>query len=524
MPYFRSLRIAQVFNLALTALFHTSIGHTVELTPIGRYDSGIFDAGATEISAYDAESQNLFVINSADQMIDILNISDPTNPTFTSALEVQDLGGELNSIAVKDGLLVAAIEGESNQDVGNIVFFDTSGQILNQFTVGASPDMVTFTPDGTKVLVANEGEVDPDDLNNNPEGSISIIDISTGIANATMTTADFKSFNGREEELREKGVRIFPEESFAHDVEPEYITVSPNGSQAFVSLQENNAIAVIDLETETVTDIHGLGLKDYSLKSNGLDPSDRDQAIRIRNYPVWGLYQPDSIAAYEVDGATYYVTANEGDPRDEDQRVKDLKLDPTAFPQAKALQSDRLIGRLKVSTIDGDLDNDGDFDRLVSYGGRSFSIRDRQGNLIFDSGAELARITAEQVPELFNSNGTVASLDSRSDAQGVEPEGVVIGTIDDKDYAFIGLERVGGVVVYDITKPKSPEFIQYINPIDAKTGAALDLAPEGLEFIAPEDSPNGQPLLIVSNEVSGTICIYQIQRSQIKGRNSSYKP
>lgn len=511
MPYSRSLRIAKLNTLALISLFHISISNTIELTPIGRYDSGVFDGGGAEISAYDAESQNLFVINSAHKTIDIVDISDPTSPTFTSALEVQDLGGKLNSIALKDGLIAAAIEGKVDQDLGSIVFFDTSGQILDQVTVGASPDMVTFTPDGTKVLVANEGEVDQDDPNNNPEGSISIIDVSTGVKNATITTTDFKSFNGREEELRGKGVRIFPQESFANDVEPEYITVSPNGSQAFVSLQENNAIAVIDLETETVTDIHGLGLKDYSLKSNGLDPSDRDQAIRIRNYPVWGLYQPDSIAAYEVDGATYYVTANEGDARDEDRRVKDLKLDPTAFPQAKKLQSDRKIGRLKVSTIDGDLDDDGDFDRLVSYGGRSFSIRDSQGNLIFDSGAELAKITAKQVPELFNSNGTVASLDSHSDAQGVEPEGIVVGTINGKDYAFIGLEGVGGVAVYDITKPKSPEFIQYINPIDAKTGDVLDRAPEGLEFIESEDSPNGQPLLIVSNEVSGTICIYQIK-------------
>ena len=252
-----------------------------------------------------------------------------------------------------------------------------------------------------------------------------------------------------------------------------------------------------------------LGIIDFE-QSNGLDASDEDEAIDIRNHPVFGLYQPDSIAAYEVDGETYYVTANEGDARDEDERVEDLELDPTAFPNAEELQTDGEIGRLEVSTIDGDIDGDGDYDRLISYGGRSFSIRDSQGNLVFDSGDDFAQITAEQVPAIFNSNGTVDTFDSRSDAKGPEPEGVVVGEIDGKTYAFIGLERVGGVAVYDVTNPAEAEFVQYINPTNEETGDALDLAPEGLQFISAEDSPNGEPLLTVSNEVSGTVSIYQI--------------
>ncbi|MEO0836121.1 MAG: choice-of-anchor I family protein [Cyanobacteria bacterium J06642_3] len=493
---------------------------SIELTQIGRYDSGIFDEGAAEISAYDAISQNLFVINAANNTIDILDISEPTNPTFTNAIEIENLGGGINSIAIKNGLIAAAFEGESAQDLGSVVFFDTQGNVLNQVTVGALPDMVTFTPDGTKVLVANEGEPDEDDATNNPEGSISIIDLADGVLDPKTTTADFKAFNDQESQLRSQGVRIFPGVAFANDAEPEFITVSPDGSKAFVSLQENNAIAVVDLKTESVTEIQGLGLKDYSIESNGLDASDQDNAIDIRNQPVFGLYQPDSIASYAVNGKAYYVTANEGDARDEDARIADLVLDPTAFPDAEILQSDVEIGRLEVSTIDGDDDGDGDFDRLVSYGGRSFSIRDAQGNLVFDSGEDFARITAQQVPELFNSNGTIASFDSRSDAKGAEPEGVVVGKIDRKYYAFVGLERVGGVMVYDVTQPESAEFVQYINPIDPETGDALDLAPEGLEFIPAEDSPNGEPLLTVSNEVSGTVSIYQIDVEDMDGGNN----
>ena len=942
------------------------MNNSIELTQIGRYDSGIFDEGAAEITAFDLDSQQLFVINGADSTIDILDLSDPTNPTFTQAIDITDLGDGINSIAIKDGIVTAAIEGEAADDLGSIVFFDMEGNVLNQVTVGALPDMVTFTPDGTKVLVANEGEPDEDDPTINPEGSVSIIDISGGVANASVTTADFTAFNGQEEELRGRGVRIFPGEKFANDAEPEFITVSPDGSQAFVSLQENNAVAVVDLESNEISDVQPLGLKDYSRGlpevtnypwdlsgevlgktaagqeillggmsglyyegttedgklqfiatpdrgpngeptdvdgdgnkerpfpvpdyqaklvrftldresgefniteeieltredghtpitglpnlqagdagtaytdevpvdlngeplandpfgadmesiivapdgsfwlsdeyrpaiyhfdahgvlidrcldarslapsddagshrfipqgtaesvghpagsfgtetlpevyaqrrgnrgfegmalntdngnlyafiqspidnpdvsnatanaadeksdfnsrnsqvlrilevdpatgepvgeyvyflegsdgvdkigdavyagdgkfyvierdsgidadaekfifevdltgatnilgtdlstatgedtalesmtpdklaamdiqavnktqvlnlpsigytawdkpeglallddgslavindndfglldeeipvdgsvpfnpdptqttlgiiefsgSNSLDASDEDGGINIGNEPVFGLYQPDSIASYEVDGSTYYVTANEGDARDEDERVAELELDPDAFPNAEELQAESELGRLEVSTIDGDIDGDGDYDQLVSYGGRSFSIRDANGNIVFDSGDDFAQITAEQVPEIFNSNGTVDSFDSRSDAKGAEPEGVVVGEIEGKTYAFVGLERTGGVMVYDISDPANAEFIQYINPIDEETGDALDLAPEGLQFISAADSPNGSPLLTVSNEVSGTVSVYQIDIPNTDGNNN----
>ena len=497
--------------------------NSIELTQIGRYETGIFDEGAAEITAYDADSQNLYVINGANSTIDVLDLSDPTNPTFDFAIAIEEFGDGINSIAIQDGVVAAAIEPESAQDPGTIVFFNTEGNVLNQVTVGALPDMVTFTPDGTKVLVANEGEPDEDDPENNPQGSISIINITKGVENATVTTADFTAFNGQEAELRGRGVRIFPEEMFANDAEPEFITVSPDGTQAFVSLQENNAIAVVDLEAGEVSEIQPLGLKDYSInsdnQSNALDPSDED-GINIRNEPVFGLYQPDSIAAYEVDGATYYVTANEGDARDEDERVEELELDPTAFPNAEQLQTEEELGRLEVSTIDGDIDGDGDYDRLISYGGRSFSIRDANGNLVFDSGDDFAQITAQQVPQLFNSNGTLDSFDSRSDAKGAEPEGVVVGEVDGETYAFIGLERTGGIMIYDISEPANAEFVQYINPVEAD-GDALDLAPEGLQFISAEESPNGVPLLTVSNEVSGTVSVYQIDMTAMEGDDSN---
>ncbi|NET03137.1 MAG: hypothetical protein F6K16_00060 [Symploca sp. SIO2B6] len=907
------------------------------LEKIGSFTSTI----GAEITAYDPQSQELFVV-SGDTEVQVIDFSDPTNPTeaippIDISTIVSGIGGA-NSIAVSNGLVAVALEAQIATDPGSIVVVDIAAFRKNPadastfkvLEVGALPDMLTFTPDGTKLLVANEAE--PDD-GIDPESSISIIDLSAGLANLSqdnVATADFTAFNGREEELRNKGVRIFPDKNVAEDVEPEFIAVSPDGKSAFVTLQENNAFAVLDLESAQVTDILPLGVKDHSqgqptletfeftdlpllgtteagqeiklgglsglfyegtdettgklkfitvpdrgpngeptdvdgdgsnerpfalpdyqarairfelepnsgeisitetifltrpdgktpitgrpniegideepvdlsgnllpldefgadlegiviasdgtfwmvdeyrpaiyhfdaqgvlidrfvpegisalagkeagtfgteslpaeysnrrrnrgfeavsldpetgilyafiqtplanpdratsdnsdvirilgidtttgspvaeyvylledsasgarpggrvdkigdatyagdgkffiierdsavgetakkfifeidLKgatnlldpeapalpaditleqlgnadqlaavgiqavnkikvtnlpsigylagdkpeglallddgklavlndndfglldqeipvdgsvplnpnptpvvlgiidfdnNNSFDASDRDNAINIQNHPVFGLKQPDSIASFEANGKTYYVTANEGDARDEDERIKDLTLDPEAFPDAANLQQDEQLGRLQVSTIDGDLDGDGDFDQLFSYGGRSFSIYDEFGNLVFDSGNDLEQITAQQIPELFNSEGVIDEddgFDSRSDNKGPEPEGITTGVINDRTYVFVGLERTGGIAAYEVTNPTAPQFVQYLpNDDGGDPTNPVDRAPEGLTFISAEDSPNGEPLLVVANEDSQTLSVLSV--------------
>ena len=240
-----------------------------------------------------------------------------------------------------------------------------------------------------------------------------------------------------------------------------------------------------------------------------LDASDEDEGINLQNYPIYGLFQPDAIASYEVGEETYYVTANEGDARDEDVRLAEVTLDPDAFPNAEELQSEAVLGRLNISSIDGDTDGDGDFDRIFTYGGRSFSIFDSGGNLVYDSGDDFATITSQFFPDLFNSQGTIDSFDDRSDDKGAEPEGVVVGEIGGRDYAFIGLERIGGVMIYNVSDPTAPEFVTYQNPTDEE-GNAIDIAPEGLTFISSEDSPSGEPALVVTNEVSNTTTIFDV--------------
>ena len=505
------------------------------LKPIGVFGDPIFDEGAAEIAAFDAASQQIFITNANANTIDIVSIADPTSPSFVSQIDLNPFGGGVNSVAFSNGFLAVAVEAEVAQDPGQVVLFNSTGDLLKQATVGALPDMVTFTGDGSKILVANEGEPS-DDYTVDPEGSVSIIDLMKLLNDDTdaITTAGFTQFNNAD---LDDSVRIFgPGATVAQDLEPEYITISADGKTAYVTLQENNALGILDIENGVFTDVVGLGFKDHSEAGNGLDASDRDDAINITTYPIKGMYQPDAIASFEVEGKTYLITANEGDAREyvfedengedvtafaEEARVKDLDLDPTAFPNADELQADENLGRLIVTTANGDIDGDGDYDELYAFGTRSISIWDAEGNLVWDSGDALERITAELLPEAFNStNDENDSFDSRSDAKGPEPEGVTVGIVDGEIYAFVGLERIGGIVTYRITDPENPVFVDYINPRNFDVAfdednledfpLAGDLGPEGLLFIDGVSSPNGKPLVVVTNEISGTTRIYEV--------------
>ncbi|MEL6129735.1 MAG: choice-of-anchor I family protein [Cyanobacteria bacterium J06554_1] len=460
--------------------------------------------GGAEIAAFDPDSDNLFV--TTGDTIEIFNLTTPSTPAFVSSIDLTNpanIGGfesgGVNSVAFSNGILAAAIEADIKQDNGIVAFFDAQGNFQIKFDVGALPDMVTFTPDSSKVLVANEGEPN-DDYDVDPEGSVSIIDVTSG----TVNTVGFTGVP-IDPEVRIFGPGATPEQ----DLEPEYIAVAEDGSTAYVALQENNALAILDLETETFTGVKSLGFKDHSLEGNGFDASNRDDAINIQTHPVLGMYQPDAIATYTANGATYVVTANEGDARDydgfsEEERVKDLVLDPTAYPNADELQQDENLGRLKTTNTLGDTDGDGDVDQIYSYGSRSFSIWDAEGNLVFDSGDDFEQIIAADFPELFNVNsGDPEEFDQRSDDKGPEPEGVTIGTFKGRTVALIGLERTGGVMVYDISDPTAPSFITY------EPSFSGDVSPEGLLYISATDSPNGEPLLVLSNEVSETISVYQ---------------
>lgn len=468
---------------------------------IGSLVNGTGDEGFAEISAFDPETAKLFIVNPNDVELSVWDLSDPSVPVAGSDIA---LNGNPNSVAVYDGLVAVALENASDKQAnGTIAIFDAESQnLLNTYPAGALPDMVTFSPNGKYIVAANEGEPN-DEYTNDPEGSVTIIEVATGQVNQVGFTA----FNGS---TIGNDFRVFgPGATLAQDIEPEYVAVSDDSKTAYVVLQENNGIATIDLQSKTVKSIVGLGVKDYSLPMNQIDASDRDDIVgNFQNWPVLGFYHPDAITFARVRGARFLITANEGDARDydgysEEERVKDLTLDPTAYPDAATLQLDENLGRLKTTTANGDTDGDGDVDQIYAYGGRSFTIWSTLGNKIYDSGDQIAKTVLELDPSAFNSNEGDGT-DNRSDDKGAEPEAVETLKVGRSTLLFVGLERTGGIMVYDITNPINPRFIEWLRD-------ASDISPEGLIVVDEENSPTGNALVIATHEVSNTVAIYEIK-------------
>lgn len=527
----KTFAVSTLILTLLSTSYFAQRSNNLTIQRLGTFSTGLFNEGGAEIVTYDARTQRLFVVNLGFASIDVIDIHNPVKPQLAFRIDISPFGSQANSVAVNSKREIAvAVEAADKTDPGKVVFFNTDGNFINEVTVGALPDMIIYTPDGKKVLVANEGEPNsynqPDSVD--PIGSVSIIDLKRGtgrINESDVITADFSAFNSAE---LDSSVRIYgPNATVAQDLEPEYITVSHDSKTAWVTLQEGNAIGILDIDQGVFTDIVGLGFKDHSIAGNGFDGSDRDgsgnsPSTKIANWPVLGAYEPDAITSFRSRGQTFLVMANEGDTRDwpgfnEESRVSALPLDPTAFPNGAALKTNAQIGRLTVTRSTGDTDGDNDFDQIILPGGRSFSIRDEEGNLVFDSGDQLEQITAAAFPEFFNANNDDNdSFDTRSDNKGPEPEGIAIGEISGRTYAFIGLERIGGVIIYEITNPRTPVFQNYVNNRDfagdAEEGTARDLGPEGIIFIRASDSPTGDPLLVVANEVSGTTTIYKITK------------
>lgn len=592
----------------------TTPAPVVEATPlsltlekIGGYSTNQFGVSAAEIPAFDAASKRLFVVNAQLGAVDVLNLANPASPVKVGVLDATAVlaGAEINSVAVFNGIVAVAIQAPVKTDPGRMALYRASNlSLISSVTIGAQPDMITFTPDGNTVLVANEGEPS-DDYQTDPEGSVSVIDVRNPAA-PVARLANFNAFDIQTATLRAAGVRIYgPGATASKDLEPEYIAVSADGTTAWVTLQENNALAKVDIASATVTNILPLGYKNHGLAGNELDVSDRDNVINIKTWAgVHGMYLPDSMASYSAGGQTYLVTANEGDARAwgednpdylgtqnaslgfiEELRVSALArtagwatvppqlrtvgtpplagalLDPAVFGYCGAVAgnpgtciANGQLGRLNISWTQGYKtdamgtplrfnattglqDPAGDrlmYDKLYSYGARSFSIWDANGALVWDSGAAIEQFlssadcklgSARNIPcaTYFNSGHDEGNaLDSRSDAKGPEPEGLAVGKIGSKTFAFVGLERMGGVLVYDITNPSAPTRVDYLNTRDEWTSdpEALaiagnlatvgDLGPEGLVFIPAAQSPNGKPLLVVGNEVSGTTAVLQL--------------
>lgn len=473
---------------------------------------------AGEICAFDSTTGRCFVTNPDSAALDVYAASATGALSYVTTIA---LSGQPNSVAAHDGLVAVAVEGATGQDPGAVQFFDAATGAANgpAVVVGAMPDMLAFTPDGSKVLTANEGEADQATGLINPEGSVSIVDVAA----RTAATASFAPWNGQKAALKALGVRISDVNgiTLAQDLEPEYLTIDAAGATAWVTMQEANAIAVVDIATATVTDIYPLGTKDHSLPGNELDPSNQDGIDgNFQNFPIQGIYMPDAICSFSIGGVTYLATANEGDSRsdfpgfNDESRGNDLLADfdldiedptpETALYTATQLDTNAILGRLNFVVGDydierGDTDGDGDIDQLFCFGGRSFTIWTSTGSKVFDSGSQIEQ---EMLARGLWEEG-------RSDDKGPEPESVTFGVVDGVPVLFVGLERTNAVMLYDVSNPAAPTLLDVID-IAGEDGFGSS-APEGLQFLAANDNPTGRALLAVTCEGNGTLGLFAIE-------------
>lgn len=526
----------------------------LNLTQIARYSAGQYnvDGGVMEIVAYNQATEWAYAINGQSGKLAAIPLAGLTAGAHVEELTGTEIDvkalveaedgtfqyGDMTSVAISPDstTLAAALQAQGSNDAGRVALFtcEEDGSLTLEALVetGAQPDMVTFAGDGV-VLTADEGEPREGYGENiaDPKGSVTVVDVEA----RESTVVDFSAFDSQRDQLAEDGIVLKKGSAPSEDLEPEYIAVS--GGKAYVTLQENNAIAVLDIESQTFEGVYSAGFEDHSTTAIDLDKKDDAYAPKTHE-SLLGIRMPDGIAAFTVEGATYLVTANEGDARewgDEDHGTFYLSEDERDFGEegvtsptgAITGEGSGLEGKVvffKTEDFDG-LDPEKDY----VFGGRSFTVFQATENgleEVFTSGDDFEALTAQYVPDYFNSSNDNAVLDDRSGKKGPEAESVTVGTVDGKTYAFVALERTGGVMVYDVTDPEAITFVNYVNTRDFGTTVegseeyedgeldkwvtGGDVAPEGLLFLDAASSPNGEPLLLAACEVSGTVAVYQL--------------
>ncbi|PZD93050.1 hypothetical protein DNH61_25035 [Paenibacillus sambharensis] len=482
-----------------------------KVSNLGSYSTGYQseDGGVAEIVKYNPDNKKMYLVNGQEKKIDIVSLADVKNEvgnTYKLEKRIDVSGmvpdftfGDITSVDINTerDIVAVAVQAEDYRETGAVLVLDYDGNLIQHIWAGIQPDMVTFSPDGQYILAANEGEprAGYGEGTVDPKGSVSVINLRHGVKSAVAVNVTFDAFDAQREQLVADQVILKKGAAPSVDLEPEYIAVDSTSRKAYVSLQEANAIAVLDMANYRFTSVKGLGFKDHSLPGNEVDLL-KDGTIDIKNQPVYGVYMPDGLAAANIGGKTYLLTPNEGDARE--------------WGDYENIRTAEIDGR-KVEVLKNEEHDGLEEGKQYVLGGRSFSIWDAETmKLVYDSGSEFEKRTAELYPKYFNTSNKNIKLDDRSGKKGPEPEDIKVMSEGGRHYAFVGLERIGGVMVYDITNPGGAVFFDYMNTRDYSAPIAGDVSPEGLAVVKGADSPTGYPLVLAAHEVSGTVAVYQM--------------
>ena len=503
----------------------------------GRYNSGAMsaDGGSLEIVQYNAENGFAYAVSGVKGKLIAVDLNASLSGDKAAALngteyDIRSLVradnftyGDMTSVAVSPdgGTLAAAIQAEDYTASGIVAVFtcgaDGSLTLRGTVSVGVQPDMVTFTPDGKYILTADEGEprmgytaegaVDP-------KGSVTVIKA----ADLSARTVDFTAFDsaGARAALAAEGVVLKKDTAPSVDLEPEYIAC--DNDTAYITCQEANAIAVLDIAKGEFTGVWSVGFEDYSQVPVDLGNDDKTYAPSTYE-DLKGIRMPDAVSLYQVNGTTYLITANEGDSRTWPVGLETDVNESKSKKSPNGKTFEKKVTWFDASQYDG-LESGVDY----LFGGRSFSVlRVTETGLeeVYDSGSAFEAITAKHFPDFFNCSNDNIDLEDRSGKKGPEPEGTAVGAVNGRTYAFIALERIGGVMIYDITDPAKAEFVNYINSREFAADIQGDVSPEGLCFVPAAESKTGKPLLLAACEVSGTLAVYELTGKSSGGNSGS---
>lgn len=493
-------------------------GQSLDLAHSYRYQSGAYATGGLVASDYDALSKRLFVANAAENKVDILALRQLSKIGRIGRIDLDPYGARPIDLLFDRSYLIVLMENQFPQGQGRLVFFDSLGAYVNQVFVGSAPRDLHLTSNGNYLLVANQGRPS-EDYTQDPDGSLSLLPYNAGdpinLQQSDLQNINFRAYDSL---ALAPGVRIFgpTPTNFAQNAEPVAITSNASGTLAYLSLAANNAIAVIDLPGAQIDTILPLSLKDHGLAGQGLDASDSAQNIAIQHYPgLYAFYQPKGLAYHQG----YLISANTGAARDyaaysEVQRVGNVALNPAYFASAPQWRQDSVLGRLAITNTLGNRNNPPSYDSIVAFGGRSFSLWDSTGQLVWDSGDQIEQDLALLEAAGFNALDSIQKRKSSSAQSGSEPYALAQGVIDGQPYLFVGLRQMGGFIIYNMSNPLQPQFDSYVlrrdfslPPSDTASG---DLGTESLLFIPAAESPNGLALLVLTSRVSSSLSLYQM--------------
>lgn len=548
---------AGISSVSLNLLSTTYLPSSVNATGQAMFRLG---ADVAESIAYDATSYLVYAIGDPGYL-SVVAFNSTTGLGYVSgSILVSDT--RATSVDVCGDLVAVSVWGSNVARNGYVEFYNRydpksmSFQQLRRQSVGYTPIEVKFTTDCETLVVVNRGDAgwtNDTDFTSfvNPEGSVTVISsiVRSGqTLTYTVKTANFTNFNDQVSALQQQGLHFVMQEdsrnntyTLAQDIEPESLTFSSDRSIAYVCLQENNAVAILDLASATVTAIYGMGFKDFSLDTNAIDSNDNDK-IEITKKPrgFYGLYQPDGVGTFSVEGNRYVVTANEGDSREYQLHDQVLfseevegdffvgKLTPSANSSlyASIVDGGDLNG-LRMSSAIGRNEN-GLYEAIYAFGGRSFSVYRQDANQltqVYDSGKVLAEEHVSRYRTWFNgqvspSKTVSQSFDSRSDRKGIETEAVHVATVGGDRILFLSNERTSTLFVFQMENPSSPELLATATNINTQlTGQEAydartlgDADPEGLVYVPPSSSPvTGKAVLIVAGSYSGTVSLYEVE-------------